>query len=165
MHACRWTVRGIPRVPWEAEGTFDGISTYSLDASGRIYEHVVDNVLLQDPPMQANPLLAGLNLNPLAGGAARVPQLGAWSVQHDQLQAAPRCECSGEALSGSGAAACAPEAMGAVAGGALPAATFSWVRLYAVLCGTALLADMGALTHGRDAATTLAQPTLAADSP
>lgn len=24
----RWTVHGIPRVPWEAEGVFDGISQY-----------------------------------------------------------------------------------------------------------------------------------------
>lgn len=62
----RWTVHGIPRVPWEAEGTFDGISTYRLDSHGRIYEHCVDNVLLRDPPMATNPpLLAGLNLQPL----------------------------------------------------------------------------------------------------
>lgn len=69
----RWTVHGIPRVPWEAEGTFDGISTYRLDASGKVYEHVVDNVLLRDPPMLANPLLAGLNLAPLQ---PQTPQLG-----------------------------------------------------------------------------------------
>jgi hypothetical protein len=35
----RWTVHGIPRVPWEAEGTFDGISQYKLDSDGKIYEH------------------------------------------------------------------------------------------------------------------------------
>lgn len=62
----RWTVHGIPRVPWEAEGTFDGISTYRLDSHGKIYEHCVDNILLRDPPMATNPpLLAGLNLQPL----------------------------------------------------------------------------------------------------
>lgn len=62
----RWTVHGIPRVPWEAEGTFDGISTYRLDSHGKIYEHSVDNILLRDPPMATNPpLLAGLNLQPL----------------------------------------------------------------------------------------------------
>lgn len=61
----RWTVHGIPRVPWEAEGTFDGISTYRLDGDGKIYEHSVDNILLRDPPMATNPpLLAGLNLVP-----------------------------------------------------------------------------------------------------
>jgi hypothetical protein len=35
----RWTVHGVPRVPWEAEGTFDGISKYTLDSEGKIYEH------------------------------------------------------------------------------------------------------------------------------
>ncbi|GFR46738.1 hypothetical protein Agub_g8361, partial [Astrephomene gubernaculifera] len=73
----RWTVHGIPRVPWEAEGTFDGISTYRLDSHGKIYEHCVDNVLLRDPPMATNPpLLAGLNLQPLVPSQQPVP--GAW---------------------------------------------------------------------------------------
>ncbi|KAG2431848.1 hypothetical protein HXX76_009341 [Chlamydomonas incerta] len=72
----RWTVHGIPRVPWEAEGTFDGISTYRLDSHGKIYEHCVDNVLLRDPPMATNPpLLAGLNLQPLV---PQQPVPGAW---------------------------------------------------------------------------------------
>ena len=35
----RWTVRGIPRVPWNAEGVFDGVSTFRLDRKGMIYEH------------------------------------------------------------------------------------------------------------------------------
>ncbi len=67
----RWTVHGIPRVPWEAEGTFDGISSYKLDKDGKVYEHSVDNVLLRDPPMLRNPILAGLNLQP-----SQTPQLG-----------------------------------------------------------------------------------------
>ena len=59
----RWTVHGIPRVPWEAEGLFDGISTYKLDSTGKIYEHAVDNVMLRDPPMALkSPLLATINL-------------------------------------------------------------------------------------------------------
>ena len=37
----RWTVHGIPRVPWDAEGIFDGISTFRLDRKGKIYEHQV----------------------------------------------------------------------------------------------------------------------------
>lgn len=37
----RWTVRGIPRVPWNAEGVFDGVSTFRLDREGKIYEHQV----------------------------------------------------------------------------------------------------------------------------
>lgn len=40
----RWTVHGVPRVPWEAEGTFDGISTYKLDSDGKIYEHAGERV-------------------------------------------------------------------------------------------------------------------------
>lgn len=48
--ARRWTIHGVPRVPWEAEGLFDGISTYKLDNAGKVYEHNVDNVLLRDPP-------------------------------------------------------------------------------------------------------------------
>ena len=41
VHGCRmrWTVRGIPRVPWNAEGVFDGVSTFRLDRKGKIYEH------------------------------------------------------------------------------------------------------------------------------
>lgn len=62
----RWTVKGVPRVPWEAEGTFDGISQYKLDNSGKIYEHAVDNVILRDPPLATSPFLAGLNLVPAA---------------------------------------------------------------------------------------------------
>lgn len=61
----RWTVRGIPRVPWNAEGVFDGISTFRLDNKGKVYEHQVDNVILRDPPMQRSPLFVGLDLTPL----------------------------------------------------------------------------------------------------
>jgi hypothetical protein len=76
----RWTVHGIPRVPWEAEGTFDGISQYKLDSDGKIYEHAVDNVILRDPPMQGlGPLLAGLNLV-RAPPQQAVP--GAWVGRH-----------------------------------------------------------------------------------
>lgn len=46
----RWTVRGVPRVPWEAQGRFEGTSEYKLDKEGKIYEHKVDNVLLNSPP-------------------------------------------------------------------------------------------------------------------
>lgn len=60
----RWTVHGVPRVPWEAEGTFDGISQYKLDHEGKIYEHMVDNVILRDPPVGVLPWLYGLNLVP-----------------------------------------------------------------------------------------------------
>lgn len=42
----RWTVHGIPRVPWESHGRFDGVSEYKLDRKGKIYEHKVDNIAL-----------------------------------------------------------------------------------------------------------------------
>lgn len=45
----RWTVKGIPRVPWEAEGRFDGTSKYKLDKDGKIYEHHVDNLAFNFP--------------------------------------------------------------------------------------------------------------------
>lgn len=45
----RWTVRGIPRVPWEAQGHFEGTSEYKLDKEGKIYEHKVDNVIFNSP--------------------------------------------------------------------------------------------------------------------
>lgn len=68
-------MHGIPRVPWEAEGTFDGISTYRLDQTGKIYEHFVDNVLLRDPPMALNPL-SGLNLVPMQPQISNGPTVG-----------------------------------------------------------------------------------------
>ncbi|KAL1366995.1 hypothetical protein HN51_021040 [Arachis hypogaea] len=46
----RWTVHGIPRVPWESRGRFDGTSVYKLDKQGKIYEHRVDNIALNSPP-------------------------------------------------------------------------------------------------------------------
>lgn len=67
-------MRGCPRVPWEAEGVFDGISQYKVDKHGKIYEHSVDNVILRDPPLAENPLFAGLNLIPLPG-LQRIPQV------------------------------------------------------------------------------------------
>ncbi|XP_024388294.1 uncharacterized protein [Physcomitrium patens] len=46
----RWIVRGIPRVPWEAQGRFDGTSEYKLDKDGKIYSHKVDNIIMNSPP-------------------------------------------------------------------------------------------------------------------
>ncbi|XP_042469140.1 uncharacterized protein LOC122051890 [Zingiber officinale] len=45
----RWIVHGVPRVPWESHGRFDGNSEYKLDKNGKIYEHRVDNVALNTP--------------------------------------------------------------------------------------------------------------------
>ncbi|XP_052211658.1 uncharacterized protein LOC127814282 [Diospyros lotus] len=46
----RWTIHGIPRVPWESHGRFDGTSEYKLDKNGKIYEHQVHNIVLNAPP-------------------------------------------------------------------------------------------------------------------
>ena len=85
----RWSVHGVPRVPWDAEGIFDGISTFKLDSSGKIYEHEVNNVILRDPPKQGNPFLAGLNLIPLPQ-QQRVPCPGAWFSAKNQSEVGPR---------------------------------------------------------------------------
>ncbi|XP_026664855.2 uncharacterized protein LOC120111604 [Phoenix dactylifera] len=45
----RWIVHGIPRVPWESHGRFDGTSEYKLDKNGKVFEHRVDNVVLNSP--------------------------------------------------------------------------------------------------------------------
>ncbi|KAF8380133.1 hypothetical protein HHK36_027615 [Tetracentron sinense] len=45
----RWTVHGIPRVPWESYGRFDGTSEYKLDKNGKIFEHRVDNIAPHSP--------------------------------------------------------------------------------------------------------------------
>ncbi|KAK4339340.1 hypothetical protein RND71_040802 [Anisodus tanguticus] len=50
MIIVRWTVHGIPRVPWERHGRFDGTSEYKLDKDGKIYEHRVHNIALNAPP-------------------------------------------------------------------------------------------------------------------
>lgn len=60
----RWTVHGFPRVPWEAEGTFDGVSEFKLDREGKIYSHSVNNVIFRDPPGERLPLFARLSLTP-----------------------------------------------------------------------------------------------------
>ncbi|CAN6568247.1 hypothetical protein ACFX13_000838 [Malus domestica] len=46
----RWTIHGIPRVPWDSRGRFDGTSEYKLDKQGKIFEHRVDNIALNSPP-------------------------------------------------------------------------------------------------------------------
>jgi len=121
----RWTVHGIPRVPWEAEGLFDGISTYKLDSKGKVYEHSVDNVLLRDPPMLTNPpLLAGLNLVP---GGPQQPVAGSWYVgepsDHPVFSHAAQSLAADSTLPTTSAPA-APAASGSTAA----TATGAWLR-------------------------------------
>ncbi|KAJ8434517.1 hypothetical protein Cgig2_030140 [Carnegiea gigantea] len=44
MILIRWNLRGTPRVPWEANGQFQGTSCYKLHRKGKIYKHKVDNL-------------------------------------------------------------------------------------------------------------------------
>ncbi|KQK03343.1 uncharacterized protein LOC100824673 [Brachypodium distachyon] len=45
----RWIAHGIPRVPWDGHGRFDGASVYKLDRNGKIYEHKVHNIATNPP--------------------------------------------------------------------------------------------------------------------
>ncbi|XP_010054118.2 uncharacterized protein LOC104439407 [Eucalyptus grandis] len=49
MILIRWNLKGVPRVPWEAKGEFQGTSRYKLDRKGKIYEHKVDNLAFNFP--------------------------------------------------------------------------------------------------------------------
>lgn len=57
----RWQFHGVPRIPWEVEGIFEGVSQFKLDSEGKIYEHSVDNVVLRDPPLGISPLWTSLS--------------------------------------------------------------------------------------------------------
>ncbi|KVI10238.1 Protein of unknown function DUF2358 [Cynara cardunculus var. scolymus] len=57
----RWNLKGIPRVPWEAKGEFQGTSRYKLDRNGKIYEHKVDNLAF-NLPQQLKPAISVLDL-------------------------------------------------------------------------------------------------------
>lgn len=61
-----WTVCGIPHLPWEGQGHFDGTSEYKLDNNGNNYEHKVGNVIMNSPPnFQPQSVL---DLNRVGGG-------------------------------------------------------------------------------------------------
>ncbi|KAJ0734128.1 putative NTF2-like domain superfamily protein [Helianthus annuus] len=57
----RWNLKGVPRVPWEAKGEFQGTSRYKLDRNGKIYEHKVDNLAFNFP-QQLRPAISVLDL-------------------------------------------------------------------------------------------------------
>jgi hypothetical protein len=144
----RWTVHGVPRVPWEAEGTFDGISQYKLDHEGKIYEHAVDNVILRDPPVGLVPWLFNVNLRPAQQampGAFFTPGAaadGAAGAAAAAAAAAAGEEPAAEELAAGGARGGAAAAEAAAAGGgggrwwAPLLARFSWVRFYAAMLAT-----------------------------
>ncbi|KAE8124506.1 hypothetical protein FH972_019384 [Carpinus fangiana] len=57
----RWNLKGVPRVPWEAKGEFQGTSRYKLDRNGKIYEHKVDNLAFNFP-QRLKPAISVLDL-------------------------------------------------------------------------------------------------------
>lgn len=57
----RWNLKGVPRVPWEAKGQFQGTSRYKLDRNGKIYEHKVDNLAFNFP-QRLRPAVSVLDL-------------------------------------------------------------------------------------------------------
>ncbi|KAL1205619.1 hypothetical protein V5N11_001327 [Cardamine amara subsp. amara] len=57
----RWNLKGVPRVPWEVKGEFQGTSRYKLDRNGKIYEHKVDNLAFNFPH-QLKPATSVLDL-------------------------------------------------------------------------------------------------------
>ncbi|CAI0440479.1 unnamed protein product [Linum tenue] len=79
----RWNVKGIPRVPWEAKGEFQGTSTYKLDRNGKIYEHKVDNLAFNFPQSLKS---AGVSIADLvAASPARVnPTFLLWHAEDEK---------------------------------------------------------------------------------
>ncbi|KAK4745102.1 hypothetical protein SAY87_011414 [Trapa incisa] len=61
MILIRWNLKGVPRVPWEAQGQFQGTSRYKLDRNGKIYEHKVDNLAFNFP-QPSKPAVSVLDL-------------------------------------------------------------------------------------------------------
>ena len=55
----RWTVHGLPRLPWDTEGTFDGVSTYKLDRHGKVH-----SILLRFASMYVLMMFDVLHINP-----------------------------------------------------------------------------------------------------
>ncbi|KAI5674538.1 hypothetical protein M9H77_14902 [Catharanthus roseus] len=65
----RWNLKGVPRVPWEAKGQFQGTSRYKLDRNGKIYEHKVDNLAFNFP----QPLKPAANVLDLVAACPTTP--------------------------------------------------------------------------------------------
>uniref|UniRef100_A0A803P3G6 Uncharacterized protein n=1 Tax=Cannabis sativa TaxID=3483 RepID=A0A803P3G6_CANSA len=65
----RWNLKGVPRVPWEAKGQFQGTSRYKLDRNGKIYEHKVDNLAFNFP----QPLKPAASVLDLVGACPASP--------------------------------------------------------------------------------------------
>jgi hypothetical protein len=74
----RWTVHGIPRVPWKAEGIFDGVSTFKLDRKGKIYEHQVCCCSASPPMCPISQDFLGFGGLAVSSSAAESSHMHAW---------------------------------------------------------------------------------------
>ncbi|KAL0909370.1 hypothetical protein M5K25_020232 [Dendrobium thyrsiflorum] len=78
----RWEMQGVPRVPWEAKGRFQGTSRYKLDRNGKIYEHKVDNLAFNFPQTVAKPATV---LDFVAAACPPSPNLTFWGDPYEEL--------------------------------------------------------------------------------
>ncbi|CAI5460225.1 unnamed protein product [Closterium sp. Yama58-4] len=128
----RWSVRGIPRLPWEAHGRFDGTSEYKLDSSGKIYSHKVDNIVMSDPPKyQPLTVMELLRLS----GAQTTPTISC------SCRVSPSVSSPVAPLEGSGGPG-VPSFQRLLAEGVVVLAMvsrFTWIRFYCALSGTLAL--------------------------
>ncbi|CAI5535759.1 unnamed protein product [Closterium sp. Naga37s-1] len=128
----RWSVRGIPRLPWEAHGRFDGTSEYKLDSSGKIYSHKVDNIVMSDPPKyQPLTVMELLRLS----GAQTTPTISC-SCRASQSVSSPVSP-----LEGSGGPGLLSFQQLLAEGAVFLAVVsrFTWIRFYCALSGTLAL--------------------------
>ncbi|XP_020575739.1 uncharacterized protein LOC110021542 [Phalaenopsis equestris] len=78
----RWEMQGVPRVPWEAKGRFQGTSRYKVDRNGKIYEHKVDNLAFNFPQTVARPASV---LDFVAAAFPPSPNLTFWGDPYKEL--------------------------------------------------------------------------------
>ncbi|ONK65825.1 uncharacterized protein A4U43_C06F1360 [Asparagus officinalis] len=86
----RWELQGVPRVPWETQGRFQGTSRYKLDRRGKVYEHKVDNLAFNFPRTVMKPV----TVLDLVGAACPTtsPNLSFWEDQLGDSSARPWVE-------------------------------------------------------------------------
>ncbi|XP_008809338.2 uncharacterized protein LOC103721078 [Phoenix dactylifera] len=77
MILIRWELQGVPRVPWQARGRFQGTSRYRLDRNGKIYEHKVDNLAFNFPQAVVGPATV---MDLVAPACPPSPNLTFWGV-------------------------------------------------------------------------------------
>ncbi|KAL3615680.1 hypothetical protein CASFOL_041341 [Castilleja foliolosa] len=73
MITVRWTVHGVPRIPWESHSRFDGTSEYKLDKDGKIYEHKVHNIAVNGPNQKFHVLTMDQLIQSISGPSTPKP--------------------------------------------------------------------------------------------